>query len=284
MSDVPNVLNQPTSDPRLLLSEPFRAVHFVFGLFYPAIPPLPGRAVLGALAALGFGDEASRGILLRLRRGGYLQSNRAGRTADYALGPVSLALIDEISRRAAMPPRTWAGAFETLFVQIPPDERAFREQLRRHASYAGLGAPLSGLLLAADPQAADAISPLLVGAPSGVTVVRGTLEVPLAGARVLAREAWDLEPLGSRIRAEAARMRKAGEEASVCPPAGPQALAFLWRSIGPFFELLSERRPLPPELLPDDWPLADATGAFARLAEIVAGHARGYVEALAAAR
>ncbi|HEY4753792.1 MAG TPA: hypothetical protein VIH37_10930, partial [Candidatus Limnocylindrales bacterium] len=107
MTDVPNVPNQPADDPRLLLSEPFRAVHFVFGLYYPEDRPLSGRALIGSLAALGYGDEAARGILLRLRRGGFLSSTRAGRTAAYALSSRSLALVGEISRRAALAPPVW---------------------------------------------------------------------------------------------------------------------------------------------------------------------------------
>ena len=282
MIDVPNVLNHTPDDPRLLLSEPFRAVHFVFGLFFPDLRPLPGRALLGSLSALGFGDEASRGIVLRLRRGGFLVSSRSGRTAAYTLSPRSAALVAEISRRAIEAPPAWDGAFEALVVQIPPSERSFREQLRRHASYAGLGAAMTGLYLATDAAALAAIELLLASAPSGVVATRGRLTVGLDEARRLAGDAWRLEPLAERLRAEADRMDAATREAEASPRTGTAALAFLWQSIGPFFELLSEGRSMPAELLPDDWPLARANAAFLRLAELAADPARAYVEALAA--
>lgn len=284
MYDVPNVLNQSYDDPRLLLSEPFRAVHFVFGLFHPAIPPLPGRAVLGALEALGFGDEAARGILLRLRRRGFLESTRTGRSAAYALSPRSMALVDEISRRAALPPPAWSGAFITLVVRVPAADRAFREQLRRHAFYAGLGSPIPGLLLATDPGAIVALEPLLARAPRDASIARGTLALPVEDARTLARDAWNLEPLAARLRSETARMDAAATEAAARPVRGADALGFLWQSIGPFFELLSERRSLPEELLPDDWPLARANETFGRLAMVAAGPAHDYVAALAGGR
>jgi phenylacetic acid degradation operon negative regulatory protein len=271
-------------DPRLLLSEPFRAVHFVFGLYYPEDRALSGRALLGSLAALGYGDEAARGILLRLRRGGFLTSTRAGRTAAYALSPRSLALVGEISRRAALAPPRWTGTASVLIVQVPPAERAFREQLRRHAAYAGLGAPSPGLLLATEPAAVEALEPLLSHAPAGVSVVRGTLSLSLEDARRLAGAAWRLEPLAARLREEATRMELAAEEAASAPPSGSAALAFLWRSIGPFFELLSEGRPLPTELLPGDWPLADANRSFVKVAMLAAPPAIEYVERLDAAR
>jgi phenylacetic acid degradation operon negative regulatory protein len=284
MHDVPNVLNHAPDDPRLLLSEPFRAVHFVFGLFYPEPRPLPGRAVLGALAAVGFGDGASRGILLRLRRGGFLVSVRSGRTANYTLSGSSLVLVGEISRRATEAPPPWQGTFETLIVGIPPARRAFREQFRRHASYAGLGSPMSGLYIATDAATVAGVEPLLAKAPAGVTVTRGRLAVGLDEARRLAGEAWRLAPLAERLGLEADRMAAAAREAEASPPTGAAALALLWRSIGPFFELLSEGRSLPAELLPDDWPLARANTEFGRLALVAADPARAYLEELATQR
>lgn len=282
MINVPNVLNRPPDDPRLLLSEPFRAAHFVYGLFSPELRPLPGRALLGSLSALGFGDEASRGIVLRLRRGGFLVSSRSGRTAAYTLSPRSAALVAEIARRAVAAPPAWGGEFEVLVVQIPPAERSFREQLRRHASYAGLGSPMTGLYLGTDARAVTSIELLLAGAPAGVVATRGRLAVRLDDARRLAGDAWRLGPLAERLRVEADRMEAARREAEASPRTGASALAFLWQSIGPFFELLSEGRSMPAELLPDDWPLARANAVFLRLAEVAADSARAYVEALAA--
>ena len=281
MRDVPNVLNQFPDDPRLLLSEPFRAVHFVYGLFHPAIPALPGRAVLGALAALGFGDEAARGILLRLRRGGFIESTRAGRTAAYALAPRSVALIDEISRRTTEPPPPWDGTFDALLVRIPGRDRAFREQLRRHAAFAGFGSPVPGLLLSPGPGPMAMLEPLLTLAPSGAVIVRARLTPSPDDARALAGDAWDLRGLGTRLRAETTRLERAATEASALGLEGGAALARLWDTIGPLFELLSENRPLPAALLPDDWPLDAAHAAFVRVAMVLAGPARRYVEDLA---
>ncbi len=278
---MPNVLNQPAEDPRLLLSEPFRAVHFVFGLFYPDIPALPGRALMRSLVTLGFGEEAARGILLRLRRGGYLVSRREGRGAAYALAPVSYRLIDEISRRATQPPPAWDGEFQVLLVRMPPSERAFREQLRRHAAYAGFGTPIPGLLVAADANATAALEPLLARAPDGVSMTRARLSTDHEGGRSLARDAWSLGPLADRIARETDRMAAMSGQLSELAVSDAEAVALLWRTIGPYFELLSESRPLPADLLPEDWPLARAHAAFTGLATMLAEPARRYVETLA---
>jgi phenylacetic acid degradation operon negative regulatory protein len=256
-------------------------VHYVFGLFFPDIPALPGRALVRTLGTLGFGEEATRGILLRLRRRGFLVSRREGREAEYALAPASYRLIDEISRRATQPPPAWDGSFEALVVQIPSAERAFREQLRRHATFAGFGTPLPGLLVAADPAATAALEPLLMAAPTGVTVIRARLAMNREDGRRLALDAWSLEPLADRIVRETARMTAVAEQLDGRTVGDPEAIALLWRTIGPYFELLSESRPIPPELLPENWPRPRAHAAFLRLAGALAGPARRYVEALA---
>ena len=279
MSNVPNVLNTiPPDDPRLLLSEPFRAVHFVFGLFHPDTQSLTGRAVLAALAALGFGDEAARGILLRLRRGGFVESRRAGRTAVYTLTPRAGALLDEIARRATEPSPPWDGGFETLIVHTPPGARAFREQLRRHAAYAGFGTLMPGLLIAPYQASTQRLEPLLRAAPAGVDVVLGRLAVQVDAAARIAAAVWRLGPEAATLRSETDRMAMAADAAEAARPHGRAALVELWLAIGPFFELLSERPLLPAELLPADWPLEGARAAFVRLALAVATEARAYVD------
>ncbi len=263
-----------------LRREPFRAVHFVFGLFHPEGTSLSGRALLGSLGTLGFGDEAARGILLRLRRGGFLESRRSGRQAAYTLSPRSTRLVDEIARRSSEPPPPWDAAFEALVVHVPPDQRAFREQLRRQAAYAGFGNPLPGLLIAPYPVSSQVIEPLLATAPGGVRINRARLSIDTSTALALAEASWDLRPAATILRREAARMLAAAEAAEAHPPEGAEALALLWLAIGPFFEVLSSRPPLPAELLPADWPLDAARSAFLRLAMVVAGPARQHVEAL----
>jgi phenylacetic acid degradation operon negative regulatory protein len=278
MSNVPNVLNRSRpDDPRLLQSESFRAVHFVFGLFHPQVPPLSGHALLGALGTLGFGDEAARGILLRLRRGGFLESRRSGRQSVYALSPRSIRLLGEIARRSTEPPPPWDFSFETLVIQIPADDRAFREQLRRQAAYAGFGTPLPGLLIAPYAASTQTLDPLLARAPRGVKLTRCRLAVNAADAARMAASAWDLGARAADLRREADRMLRAAAAAEARPPDGPDALRLLWTSIGPFFELLSASAPLPTALLPADWPLDAARAAFVRLALTLAEPARLHV-------
>jgi DNA-binding transcriptional regulator PaaX len=281
MSDMPNVLNQWSDDPRLLLSEPFRAVHFVFGLFHPGTRPLSGRALMGSLETLGFGDGAARGTLLRLRRSGFLESRRTGREAVYTASPRSRALLDEIAQRSTQAPPPWDGAFQAVLVRVPDTERAFREQLRRHAAYAGFGSPSAGLLIAPYEASLHQLEPLLERRPSGAQIATGRLAMTQAEAMGLAQSAWDLEAMAATISFEAGRMSAAADVAEANAPVAPgAALQVLWASIGPFFAVISASPPLPAALLPEDWPMDAARRAFFRLAVSVAGSARQFVETL----
>ena len=76
-------------------------------------------------------------------------------------------------------------------------------------------------------------------------------------------------------------MNEAAATAEADPPdSSAEAVALLWRSIGPFFALFSANPPLPTMLLPADWPLDGARAAFVRLAIAVAPAARQFVEDL----
>ena len=152
------------------------------------------------------------------------------------------------TRSRAARPRTrprWDGTFDALIVQIPAESRAYREQLRRHAAYAGFGTVLPGLLVAPFPESMSALAPLLARVPGDASVTPVRLVPDPENAAILAAHAWDLETMAAVLRAEAARMTAAAEGAEASPPEGAAALSLLWRSIGPFFEVLSASPPLP---------------------------------------
>ena len=122
------------------------------------------------------------------------------------------------------------------------------------------------------------LEPLLLQRPPDVRIERGRLAMEPGGAVELARKAWDLDALAAAIDGEARRMNEAAATAQAEPPSPGDALGLLWRSIGPFFALISANPPLPSDLLPADWPFDGARAAFVRLAMVVAPAARRFVE------
>ncbi len=265
-------------DPRLLLSFPFRALHFVFGLAGEGTQRLPGVALVAALQSIGMSPAAVRALLLRLRRAGAIVSRRDGRRATYELTPASRRLVDEIFRRVSEDPPAWDGVFRTLFVDAPAGGRAYREVLRRHAEYAGFGGLQPGVLISPTETSWAALEPTIAAAPRGFRLLRGELRLSDADARAVAREVWSVDTLATSLLVEVARMRAATAAQAVEPCSGAAALVRLWDAIGPFFLVFSGRPPLPPELLPESWPMADARGAFQEVAAALAPSARVYLD------
>jgi hypothetical protein len=217
-------------DPRLLLSRPFRAVHFVFGLTWPEVQPLPGTALVASLESLGMSRSAARGLLLRLRRAGAFTSSRQGRTATYALTPASRRLLDEISGRATEDPPPWDGVFRAALVTVPESTRAYREVLRRQAAYAGFGSLRRGLLIAPYETSWSAFEPVLARAPRGTHVLRAELRLTAADARQ-ARRVWPSRLPGRR------RWRRCGRRSarsSKRSRASPRCRSSYCRRIGPW--------------------------------------------------
>lgn len=267
-------------DPRLLVSRPFRAVHFVFGLSWPEVRPLPAAALVTSLGALGMSPVAARGTLLRLRRAGALASQPMGRRSSYALTPVSKRLIAEILRRATEDPPPWNGVFRAALVDVPSDARAYRDTFMRRARYAGFGILRPGLLVAPYETSWSAIEPTIARAGARDWITRADLKLSTTDARRVAREVWDLDALAGAVRRESRRMSTAVAAHDPKRHAGATALAASWRAIAPFFQLFSVEPPLPVELLPRDWPVADARRSFERIGEVVAPPARAYLDRL----
>lgn len=273
-------------DPRLLLSLSFRAVHFVFGLTSPGVQPLPatkalpGTALIASLEAVGMSRTAARGALLRLRRAGALTSQRRGRRADYELTPASKRLVAEVFRRVTAEPPPWDGIFRAALVAVPPTARAYRETFKRRATYAGFGALRPGLFIAPYETSWSAIEPVIALAREETWITRADLRLSDSDARRAARDVWGLDALAAALRSESKRMSSAAAVHSAKPRSGPRAMSELWKAIAPFFELFSVQPPLPAELLPHDWPMADARRSFLKVGEIVAPPALAYLSSL----
>lgn len=267
-------------DPRLLVSRPFRAVHFLFGLRWPDVAALPASTLVASLQTLGMSATAARGTLLRLRRAGALAARPVGRGAIYELTPPSKRLAGEILRRATEDPPRWDGIFRGALVDVPSRGRAYREVLKRRAAYAGFGLLRPSLLIAPYEASWSALEPVIASAPDQTWITRVDLRLSAADARRAAREIWDLDALAAALRKETKRMSAVGATYATKPRSGRSALIDIWKAIADFFLLFSVQPPLPQELLPEDWPIAEARAAFARIAERVAPHALAYLDAM----
>jgi phenylacetic acid degradation operon negative regulatory protein len=241
-------------------------VVFAFGAAsapYGGEPPggaLTGRALIQLLAELGLSPGAARSLLLRMRREGWLDSERAGREARYRLNPAVSAAQARIERqlRGQRPP--WEGSFSGVLYEIPEPARPFRDRLRRTAQLLGYASLRPGLLIATTDRWAE-LGALLPAQPPGSQVLRVRIALEPEDSRAVAARLWHLERLATGYRQVTADMRALTARAAQLAPGGEAFRAFAAATL-PVYEVTADDPDLPAELLPADWPGDELTSAL----------------------
>ncbi len=240
---------------------------------------VPGPALIAVLSELGLSESASRTAILRLRRNGWLSSQRHGRHTHYApTGPIRTHQ-QRFQDHFISAGRPWDGAFHGLIYEIPERNRAFRDRLRRGARLLGY-ASLRGGLLIAPTDRSDQLQALLSNPPPAAQLLPARIELVPSDARRLAGRLWRLDELAHEYRARIQAMRDAIAAAAGDHPAGPQALHAFAEAMQPVFEAIARDPLLPRELLPDEWPAPALRKAFKSTLDVLGPAAVAYVETL----
>ena len=213
---------------------------------------LPGRALIQLLADLGLSQSASRSLLLRMRREGWLDSERDGREARYRLAPAinSAQARIEGQLRGQRPP--WAGFFSGVLYEIPEHARAFRDRLRRTAQLLGYATLRPGLLIAATDRWAE-LAALLPAQPPGSQVMNVQIRLDIDDSRAVAARLWGLNALVARYRLVLVQTQALTAQASQYAPGATAFRAFATAML-PIYDATADDPDLPADLLPADWP------------------------------
>lgn len=128
----------------------------IFNLFGDYVRPRGGavrtRGLLEVLGVLGVSERAARSTLSRMKRKGWIVSQRDGRRSIYHLTSKGKALLDEGSRRLFGPrPDHWDGRWHIVTYSLPREKRASRHLLRTRLSWLGYGMLQPGTMIAAYP-------------------------------------------------------------------------------------------------------------------------------------
>jgi phenylacetic acid degradation operon negative regulatory protein len=213
---------------------------------------LSGRALIQLLAELGVSEAASRSLLLRMRKEGWLESERSGREARYRLAPAIDAAQARIERQLRGHRPDWKGYFNGVLYEIPEPARPF-------LGYATLR---PGLLVATTDRWAE-LTALLPGQPSGSQVLQVQVRLGEADSRLVAARLWALDALAGQYRSVLAEARERTDRAEQYPP-GPAAFRAFAAATLPIFDASAADPDLPAELLPADWPGDQLGAALAR--------------------
>ncbi|MGH3204788.1 MAG: PaaX family transcriptional regulator C-terminal domain-containing protein [Streptosporangiaceae bacterium] len=272
-------MSGPEVSPRMgLVCFAFGAAAVPFGGTLPN-GQLSGRALIQLMGDLGLSEAASRSLLLRMRKEGWLTSERSGREAKYRLAPAIDAAQARIERQLRGQRPDWAGYFNGILYEIPEPARAFRDRLRRTAQLLGYATLRSGLLVATTDRWAELAS-LLPGQPDGSQLLQVQVRLGEADSRLVAARLWALDALADQYRSVLAQARARTDEAHQHPP-GPAAFRAFTAATLPIFDASAADPDLPAELLPADWPGDQLGAALARAYRAFYPGIGGYLAALA---
>jgi phenylacetic acid degradation operon negative regulatory protein len=226
---------------------------------------LSGRALVRLLDELGLSEGAARALLLRMRREGWLDSERQGREARYRLAPAISSAQTRIERqlRGQRPP--WEGSFNGILHEIPEQARPFRDRLRRTAQLLGYATLRPGLLIATTDRWNE-LRTMLPEQPPGSQLLKVRIALAPEDSRMVAARLWNLGDLADSYRRVTAELQALAARAGDIAPGSPAFRAFAAGAL-PAYELTADDPDLPVDLLPDDWPgqeLAAALGGVLR--------------------
>jgi phenylacetic acid degradation operon negative regulatory protein len=167
--------------------------------------PVWTSTVVRVLDRLGVEEKAARQALARTAAGGWLTSERVGRSVRWSLTAPGRRLLTEGAERiysfgADLP--EWDGVWLLLSVSVPESKRRLRHQLRTRLSWAGFGSPEPGMWIS--PSAAHEVEARTVVEELGLTGEAMSFRARFAGIgreRAMVAKAWDLDAVAERYEA-----------------------------------------------------------------------------------
>jgi phenylacetic acid degradation operon negative regulatory protein len=243
--------------------------------------PVAGPVLLRLLSDLGVSGSAARSLLLRMRRDGWLSSQRVGRQARYRLAPIVFAGQERVERQLRGDRPAWNGSFSGVLYTVPERYRSFRDRLRRSALVLGYVTLRPGLLVATTDRY-DELVAVLPARPPGGQLLRTRLTFAADDSRRLTAELWDLDGIAALYRRAIAEFDGHAAAAQRRPPVGAAALRAFAAAALPLYEAGSADPDLPAELLPAHWPAPSLSAAIGRAFGVFVPLVSDYLDAVAA--
>ena len=209
------------------------------------------------LRAFDVADDNARVVMSRLRREGFFETQRDGRSTTYVITPSTLRTLDEGRERIfARDEQAWTGDWHMVIYQVPETARSSRERLRNGLSWLGFG-PLAPSTWVSAHDRRSGVDMLFADEPDArvdqVTSRTGGLEED----RAMAARCWDLQRLADGYRDWLRDWQDAAE-----PTDGAAALVARTRLVHAYRKFPFSDPDLPAALLPADWPGTAAHAVF----------------------
>ncbi len=260
----------------------------VFTLFGDTLLHRSGAVWTGSLIALlgplGLSPAATRTVLSRMRRKGWLQAEKRGRKSYYDLTARGRRLLEEGEKRIYDPPRDepWEGSWFVVAYRVPEERRTLRDRLRVRLTWLGCGQMGNGVWISPhDIEAEVRQIAEELGTRDHVELFRAT-HLGFSSEASLVAQCWDLPAVAEAYRDFLAEHEPELERCAGLLRAGTLSPKECFERR---FDLIHEYRAfpfmdpyLPRELLPQDWPGARAATLFEAYHALLTPPAEAYVD------
>ncbi len=236
------------------------------------------ETLVGALAGLGYSQQAARQALARSTRDGWLASERHGRRTRMSLSDATARLLRDGAERiyTFAQPSEWDGRWLVVVLRVPEERRDVRHQLRSRLAWAGLGSLGGGVWLTPHVARERELAGTIGEEPAAEAISFEARLGQIGNPEQLVAAAWDLDRVRRQYRAfidDFARVRVSSPAACFRQQT---LLVHAWRKF-PFLD-----PDLPEALLPARWPRDRAHALFAERHERWQPAARAYFDGLEA--
>jgi phenylacetic acid degradation operon negative regulatory protein len=245
---------------RFQSQNPIRATSLVITVYGDTIEPHGGTVWLGSLIRLlepmGINERLMRTTIFRLTQDGWLSSDKVGRRSYYSLTGSGRRQFEQAFRRIySASQNSWDGSWTLILTQALSADQ--RKQLLEELQWQGFGSLSPTLLGSPRANLADVHNLLAIQQLTDQAVVFQTVaqqELAARPVRLLVRECWNLDELGSRYQAFIELFRPLWQELREKDELDSES-CFLARTllIHEYRKLVLRDPLLPDELLPGDW-------------------------------
>jgi phenylacetic acid degradation operon negative regulatory protein len=269
------------------MTQRLRPQDFVFTLMGDYLLHRPGEVWVGSLiellGSLGWTPAATRTVLSRMTRKGWLRALSNGRRGWYALSARGRKLLQEGEARIYHPPRgeLWDGWWQLLAYSIPESQRSQRDRLRLRLQWLGFGQLGNGLWIsphALQGEVTELAERLKV---AGHIEVFRAKHVGFSTERELVSFCWNLPAINRRYRTFLSRHEPGYARTRELLRRGRlsarDAFVRRFRLVHAYrvFPLLDPY--LPDALLPEDWQGHGAAELFERYHDLLTEPAESFV-------
>jgi phenylacetic acid degradation operon negative regulatory protein len=228
--------------------------------------------------------DSVRVLMSRLRREGWFQTTRSGRTSVYAPTDAGSRLLEEGLQRISVRNReAWSGRWQMAIFSVPESQRAARVRVRKGLAWLGYG-PLAPSTWLSPHDRHEEATRLLASEPSVSYDLMTAMSASLEEDRERAARCWDLDGLSRDYSTFLRRWERRLSSARTGAVSPRDALVQRTQIVHEYRMFLFRDPDLPDALLPPDWPGLRAHAVMLETLELLRAPATSFYEEIVAGR